>query len=122
MQEISKIEARNESVVIFGDMNKHVVMETMSDEERKRAEQSHGGKLLNSFLEGGEYILLNDTDKMKGGPYTRYSPEDPTDDSKKSTLDLVIVSKCLFEYVDALIIDKTLKVTPYRAVNKTKLC
>ena len=85
-------------------------------------EENHGGKLLKEFLRNGEYILVNDTDKSIGGPNTRYSPEDPNNESKKSMLDLVIVSKDLYEYVVKLEIDKDLKWTPCRPVKNSKLC
>ena len=91
MQEISKIEARDEEVILIGDMNKH-----LSEEKVGGKRSDHGGKLVEEFLSSGEYILVNRTDKTKGGPYTRFSPENPIDEDKKSELDLVIVSKTLF--------------------------
>ena len=66
----------------------------------------------------GEYVLVNSSDKTINGPFTRYCPEDPDNDLRKSTLDLVIVSKRLFEYVDKLEIDKNLKWTPFRTTKK----
>merc|ERR1711954_157649 len=69
----------------------------------------------------GEYILVNGTSKTVGGPFTRYSPEDPDDDNKKSMLDLVIASKNLFRYIIKLEIDKNLNWTPYRTINRNKI-
>ena len=122
MQEVSKIEARGESLVLIGDMNKHIVLHNEGKDENKNVKEDHGGKLLREFVEGGDYVILNDTDKSSGGPYTRYSPEDPNNEKKKSTLDLVVVSKNLYEYVEKIVIDKDLKITPYRAISKTRLC
>ena len=42
---------------------------------------------------------MNNTDKAEGGPFTRFDPEFPNDPSKKSCLDLAIVSRNLFPYV-----------------------
>ena len=59
-------------------------------------------------------MLVNGSDKAHGGPYTRVDPGN----DKKTALDLCIVSKELYKYVDSLIIDKDRNFTPYRSVNK----
>ena len=33
---------------------------------------SYGGKLVHQLLATKEYLLLNNTEKCKGGPFTRY--------------------------------------------------
>ena len=53
---------------------------------------------------------------MVDGPFTRI---DPADNHKKSVLDLCIISKALYKYVDSLIIDKKRHFTPYRAVTRS---
>ena len=77
--------------------------------------------LLKEFLNDEKYILVNATDKVVNGPYTRYDPSDPENEEKKSALDLVIVSRELFKYIGKVEIDKHLKWTPGRPYkNKMK--
>ena len=67
------------------------------------------------MLESEEYVLVNATDKTKGGPFTRFDRTSPNDDSKKSLLDLVIVSSHLARYIEKLEIDKNQEWTPCRS-------
>ena len=60
------------------------------------------------------YCLINSSDKVIGGPFTRYDPANPLEDAKKSVLDLCIVSQELFDYVDVLEIDNKFSFTPAR--------
>ena len=41
---------------------------------------SYGGKLVHQLLATKEYLLLNNTEKCKGGPFARYDPSDPTNE------------------------------------------
>ena len=72
-----------------------------------------GGKLVHKLLETNKYLLFNNSQKCKGGPFTRV---DPSDQSKLSCLSLVIISKGLYEYVDELKIDNQRQFTPHRAM------
>ena len=72
-------------------------------------------------MDTGNYKLVNTSDKVSGGPFTRVDPGDPNDDTKKSVLDLCIVSKELNNYVKSLIIDRDRKFTPHLAVNSNEL-
>ena len=74
---------------------------------------SYGGSLVQKFIESGEYILVNNSEKCVGGPFTRVDPHDPKNIEKMSCLDLIIVSKSLFPFIDKMIIDKERKYTPY---------
>ena len=74
-----------------------------------------GGKLVHQLLEDGNYILLNNSEKCVGGPFTRI---DPADTTIKSCLSLVIVSAGLEDYVEELFKDKVRKITPYRTIRK----
>ena len=56
-----------------------------------------------------------------GGPFTRYNPSDPDNESKKSILSLCIVSNDLVKFIDSLIIDKDKEFTPYRVVSNNKV-
>ena len=105
MLEISKIEARNENIILVGDLNKH-----LSSDMNNQRKPSHGGKLVEELLNSGDFVLVNRTDKTIGGP------ENPNDESKKSELDLVIISKSLFDFVLKLEIDKDLNWTPCRSI------
>ena len=90
-------------VLILGDWN----IQIGNDEwgvEGNHGKVSYGGKLLRQMLqdENSDMILLNNSDKAVGGPWTR---EDPADSSKKSVLDLAVCSRQLERYVKFLCID-----------------
>ena len=95
MSEIAKIESKNERLIWAGDFNRHVG-NYIKDNHNK---ETYAGKLLKDFLDKEDYVLVNATNKVKNGPFTRYDVADPNNDSKKSTLDLVVVSKDLAEYI-----------------------
>ena len=119
VEEIVKIEAKDEHVVWLGDFNCSLgstIVKGNSDRV------SHVGKLLLDFLESTEkYVLLNGSSKEIGGPFTRVEPTDPNDDTKKSILDLIIVSRDLLKYVDTFEIDNRRKYTPSHALKKNTL-
>ena len=117
VDEMLKIEARDEEIIAVGDFNKHLGS-IIKDNNPK---VSHGGKMLNDFLSSDKYVLVNSSDKVSGKPFTRYEPSDPNNEEKKSTLDLVIVSKGLYEYVESLKIDSNLEWTPCRPISKAKV-
>ena len=79
---------------------------------------SAGGRLIRDFLENDNYVLVNSTDKMVDGPFTRI---DPADESRKSCLDLIIMSKNLFKYVKEVTIDKDRKYTPFHVTGKRRI-
>ena len=105
VEEIIKIEAKNEVFILISDLNKHIgnLIEGNSDKI------SQGGRLVREFLASEKYILLNNSKKVEGGPFTREEPSDPT---KKSCLDVIIMSEQLEKYVEKVIIDKDRKFTP----------
>ena len=113
LAEIAKIEAKGEFVCLIGDFNRHVGDIIPGNKDK----QSFGGKLIRDLIDTKKYVLVNATTKAVGGPYTRYDPADPTNDSKKSALDLCVVSSELFDYIEKLVIDKTFTFTPFRPVN-----
>ena len=115
--ELEKIEKKNEVAIIVGDLNKHLGLEIKDNRDKV----SFGGKVLRDFLKDGNYVLLNATDKVKNGPFTRYDPTFPLDDSLKSCLDLVIVSTSLFQYVSELIIDKEMNFTPCHPISNGRM-
>ena len=58
---------------------------------------------------------------IKGGIFTRYDPNDPECEEKKSLLDLIIISKNLEQYFHSIEVDSNLKMTPFRAKSGGKL-
>ena len=103
LAEISKIETKGEFVCLIGDFNRHVGDIIPGNMNKK----SFGGKLVRDLIDTQKYVLVNATKKAVGGPYTRYDLADPTCESKKSALDLCVVSIELFDYIEKLVIDKT---------------
>ena len=114
LEVVAKIEARNENLVIVGDLNRAIGPIVPG----YNARVSYGGKLVNSLLENEKYVLLNSLEKVIGGPWTR---EDPANPDSKSVLDLVIVSKGLEKYVQTMEIDSKRSFTPFKQKNGSSL-
>ena len=119
LEELIKIKNRNEQVLLIGDMNKHIGNDELGIRDN-HSKISRGGPYVRSLLKSREYILVNNCDKVEGGPFTRFDPEYPDDDDKKSCLDFVIVSRQLFPFIDKLFIDNNGAYTAKR-VTKTKI-
>ena len=81
-------------------MNKHVGSIIEGNNEKV----SMGGKLIMDFLDKQNYVLVNSSKKVEGGPFTRVEPSDPENDTKKSCIDLIILSKDLYKYIDRVTI------------------
>ena len=64
--------------------------------------ETHAGKLLLNLLENERYTLLNATDKVVNGPFTRYDKSDPENEDKKSLLDIVVISTELLKFIEKL--------------------
>ena len=73
---------------------------------------------MRKFLENKKFILVNSSTKSLNGPFTRYEPNAPNDEKRKSALDLVIISRNLEMYLKEMKIDKYLKHTPFRYKSK----
>ena len=115
MKDVKDIEARNEDVIIIGDMNRHVGTEEHGIKGNKNY-ISHGGQLIRNLIQDNLYILINNLDLVEGGPWTW---QDRKDNRRKSCLDLCIMSISLLPHINKVVIDKDLKFTP-RQVVKTK--
>ena len=115
---LKKVEYKGEYSVVIGDMNKHVGDIIEGNHEKV----THGGKLIRELLNTKKYVLINSTNKVKGGPFTRYDPAAPNEEDSKSCLDLIMVSRELLKYVKELIIDKNLNFTPGRPIGGKKMC
>ena len=59
--------------------------------------------MIRELLGTGKYALANATKKASGGPHTRFCQTAFSDVSKRSCLDLCIVSKSLEKYIEELI-------------------
>ena len=115
MKDVKEIEDRNEAVIIIGDMNRNVGNGEFGIRGNKN-KISYGGQLIRNMIQGGLYILLNNLDIVKGRPWTWI---DRQDSSRKSCLDLAIISVTLLPYISKIEIDSEKKYTP-RRVTKTK--
>lgn len=73
------------------------------------------------MLNSNKYFLVNNSEKTKGGPFTRYDPSDPLLDEKKSVLELVIISSDLEKHIEEMTIDKNLEWTPKRVVKGNQI-
>ena len=116
MNEVHRIEARGEPLIMVGDFNAHI-----SDlvPNNKTDKMSVRGKLVKEFLESKDYVLVNAMkERVIGGPHTRRDPADP---SKGSVLDLVIVSSNLEKYLEVMKIDTALQFTPFRMIDNSKV-
>jgi hypothetical protein len=65
-----------------------------------------GGQLIKDLLDTGKYTLVNATNKVVGGPFTRFDPSDPENNDKKSALSLCIVSNDCSPMLTALQLTK----------------
>ena len=106
---------RREFCLYSGDLNKLVRSDHLGVQGTS-PEISVGGKLLREMLTTGDWVLVNGqgSEVVEGGPYTR---EDPAT-GKLSCLDLYIVSRELWPYVNKLVIDRDKKFTPARPIKR----
>ena len=111
MNEIFEIEAGSENLLIIGDANRHIGSIVPGNNENV----SYAGRLLNNFLEGDKYTLVNAMNKTVGGPFTFYDRSDSDNNEKKLLLDIVIVSSILTQYIDKFEIHSKLEWTPCRS-------
>ena len=114
MKHINEIEMRNEAVIIIGDMNRAIGTGQYGIKGNKST-VSFGGNLIRNILKDGKYVLLNNLDIVKGGPWTW---TDRRDKNRKSCLDLAIMSSCLLPYLDRVEIDKDRNYTPRRVIKR----
>ena len=120
MEKMRIIKSRDEWVVLIGDLNK-AVGNGEYGVKGNHEKVSFGGKLIHKLLETKKYILVNNTEKCSGGPFTRFDPSDPSNENKMSCLELVILDEELFDFVHEMTIDRNKIFTPHRPVGKGKL-
>ena len=112
LEVIAKVEERGESLIFVTDANRHVGDIVEGNNEKV----TYGGELIRKFLESEKYVLLNSTNLVIGGPWTRTDYKDP---ECKSVLDLVIISSDLVKYVEVMEIDSQRKFTPFRVTKES---
>ena len=112
VQTINNIEERKENFIFIDDANRLIGNIVPNNSEKI----SYGGSLIREFLESDDYTLLNGTEKVVGGPWTRI---DLADESCKSVLDILIISNDLYKYVETMEIDEKRLITPFKN-NKDK--
>ena len=117
LEVIHGVLAKNESLVVLGDFNKHIGSDHLGV-AGNHDKITFGGSLVRDLIDNGDLILVNNTEKAEGGPFTRKDPSNPHDESKKSCLDLALISPDLYKYVESLVIDKKEKYEMYRVVVK----
>ena len=114
MKDVKDIEERNEAVFIIGDMNRKVGNDEYGINGNKPT-ISFEGNLIRNLIKGGRYILINNLDIVKGGPWTWV---DRQDSSRKSCLDLGILSISMLPYLTKVEVDIDKKITPRKVAKK----
>ena len=114
MEDVKEIEDRNEDVMIIGDLNRAVGSGAWGIKGKKE-KISPGGQLIRNLIKTGRYVLLNNLDIVSGGPWTWI---DWQYDTRKSCLDIGIVSLSLVPFISKVIIDNERKFTPRRVIRK----
>ena len=116
MQDVKEIEERNETVLIVGDLNKAIGNDEFGVKGNK-SKISPGGKLIRNLIKNHLYIVINNLDLVKDGPWTWV---DRKDSNVKSCLDIGIMSAALLPYLTEVEVDINKKFTPRRVINNKK--
>ena len=117
VEEIIKIEKRNEACIVIGDLNKHIGNDDLGVKDN-HPKITFGGELVRALLTDRNFILLNNHPDAAGGPFTRYDPAYPTTLDKMACLDLVLISRNLLPYFKSMVIDSSMKFSPSRPISK----
>ena len=119
LNEIKKIEKRNELILIIGDLNKHIGCDSYGVKGNHN-KISFGGELVRSLIYDGDFICLNNSSVAIGGPFTRFDPSFPHKLENMSCLDLVLASNKLMQFIEKFEIDSERKFSPIRPISKKK--
>ena len=76
VDEVIKIEAKGEHYILIADLNKHLP----SLKEKNNGRVTAGGRLVQSFIDNSDCILVNSTEVVENGPFTREEPSDSQND------------------------------------------
>ena len=113
-KDLDDIKARGEPCIIIGDFNKHIGCDSLGVSGNHEF-VSYGGSLVRDLIATEDYILINNSYKTVGGPFTRF---DPANKSRKSCLEFVIVSANLEPFVKELLIDSAGQFPMQRVVSR----
>ena len=116
MEEAKFWDEAGDCVLIGGDINAKVGSDEFGIDGSKD-KISIRGQAVRDTLQQGEFVLLNNSEKASGGPPTRI---DPSDNSKKSTLDYFIANKMLERYTKLVRVDDNRDFS-FKRVRKTKM-
>ena len=119
LNEVKKIEQRNELALIIGDLNKHIGNDATGVKDN-HSKVTFGGELVRGLIASGDFICMNNSPKAFGGPFTRYDPSCPLKTENMSCLDLVLASSKLEQFIEKIEIDRDMKFSPIRPISKTK--
>ena len=78
VDEIVKVEAKGEYFCLIGDLNRHIGKIIPGNRDKV----TFGGKKIVDLVESGMYKVINASEIVIGGPFTRYDPSDPFNDTK----------------------------------------
>ena len=101
---------------MIGDFNKKVGNDKFGV-KGNHPEITYGGELVRELIASEEYHIVNDSEVAIGGPFTR---TDPSDENKKSCLDLAIASSNLIPFIKEMVVDKDRSFTPMRVISTRK--
>ena len=113
-KDLERIRMKREFCLMAGDFNKKVGNDELGV-TGNHPEISFGGELVRELVASEEFILVNNSEVARGGPFTRW---DPSDETKKSCIDLVLASANLMPFIRELVIDKERTFTPMRVIPK----
>ena len=116
LEDVKDIEDRDEDVIIIGDLNRAVGGGEWGVKGNKE-KVLPGGQLVRNLIMTERYILINNLDIVKGGPWTWVDRQDST---RRSCLDLGIISASLVPFVGSVIVDVDRKFTPRRVIRRKK--
>ena len=115
LKELSSIEERNEVALLVGDMNRAIGNDELGVRGNSR-KVSYGGQLVRDLVSAGDYVLLNNLELTRGGPWTWVCPGT----GRVSCLDLALASRALLPFVKEVLVDSERKYAPRRVVTKGK--
>ena len=100
--------------ILIGDLNKHVGNDEKGVEGNLE-KISFGGQFIRDLVDSGDYLIMNNSDKCVGGPWTWRDPANP---NNRSCLDLVIVSSQLSPFVEEILVDSDRKYGMSRVIRE----
>ena len=110
MKDVKDIENRNEAILIIGDLNRAIGNDELGVKGNK-SKTSFGGRLIRDLIKNHQYVVINNLDVAEGGPWTWVDRQDST---RKSCLDIGIMSVSLVPFLTKVMVDTERQFTPRR--------